>query len=145
MSREREKESKLASWSDIIVLQDEVEEEEEEDYDEHAPKKPRNTFLIEEAGKSLVGIIWNCHSPPHLQQRKTMMKRRRRKLKKGLIPWSLKKVIHLGLCDELIKPCYIIHADKEGLYDTKMDDVNVRQHGTLAKTQCFYFGVLYVE
>lgn len=32
------------------VLQEE-EEEEEEDYDEHAPKKPRNTFVIEEAGK----------------------------------------------------------------------------------------------
>ena len=32
------------------MLQEE-EEEEEEDYDEQAPKKPRNTFLIEEAGK----------------------------------------------------------------------------------------------
>ena len=32
------------------IEEEEEEEEEEEDYDEHVAKKPKRTFLIEEAG-----------------------------------------------------------------------------------------------
>ena len=42
---------------DFMQEEEEEEEEEEEDYDERKPKKPRNRFVIEEAGKCLVCII----------------------------------------------------------------------------------------